>query len=191
MDGFESMLMTRCLKNHFTTESFDCIKYGYRVGATKAAGEKFLANPHKLLYDRLSRQADPEGLVIANLLINPKVFITDIVSSDGQEIYTEWKGRQARLTHQLTQELEVNDNWRKMVAFSPNGLPHIISEYVAGRISPETVVIVDAFAKRLDEWGKLDHPLMASVQLRLRKYRPFVKFDKERVKKVISKLAQS
>ena len=90
--------------------------------------------------------------------------------------------------YQLEQELDADENWRKMVAFNDNGLPHIISEYIAGRISPETVVIVDSFAKRLDDWAKLDHPLMKNVQLRLRKYRPFVEFDKTRAKKVIGKL---
>jgi hypothetical protein len=78
-----------------------------------------------------------------------------------------------------------------MVAIGPNDLPHLINEYIGGRVTPETVVIVDAFANRLDEWAKIDHPLMKKVQLKLRKYRPFVEFDKKRAKSIISKLVQS
>lgn len=189
MDPFESMLLYRCLKNHFTTEKFDYFKYGGKVGNSKAAYEKFVVMPHKNLYHMLSRQPDPESLVIANLMHNPKAFVADIVGDEGQEIYDEYRARRARLMFQLEQELSENDNWRKMVAMADNGLPHIISEYIAGRVSPETVTIVDAFAHRLDDWSKLDHPLMKNVQLRLRKYRPFVEFDKTRAKKVIGKLA--
>lgn len=190
MDPFIAYQQYNSLRLHFTTESYDYLKYGGKTKntATVAAHRKFLANKQKMLYTQLSRQSDSEGLVLSNLLHNPKAFIADIVSSDGQDIYTAWKTRQARLMFQLETELSANDNWRKMVAFSDNGLPHIISEYIAGRISPETVAIIDSFAKRLDDWAKLDHPLMNNVQLRLRKYRPFVRFDKTRAKAVIGKL---
>jgi len=183
--------MYRCLKNHFTTEKFDYLKYGRKVGNTKAAHDRFVMMPQKYIYYTLSRHPDPEGLVMANLMHNPKAFVADIVGDEGQEIYIEWKARQAALIFQLEQELSQNDNWRKMVAMADNGLPYIISEYIAGRISPETVIIVDAFANRLDDWSKLDHPLMKNVQLRLRKYRPFVRFDKTRAKLVIEKLARA
>lgn len=192
MDPFVAYQQYNALRLHFTTESYDYVKYGGKTASTKtvAAHQKFLANKQKNLYYMLSRHADPEGLIIANLLHNPKAFVADIVGDEGQEIYLEWKARQARLTFQLEQELSENDNWRKMVAMADNGLPHLISEYIAGRISPETVAIVDAFANRLDDWSKMDHPLMKNVQLRLRKYRPFVRFDKARAKATLSKIVQ-
>ena len=191
MDPFVAYQQYNALRLHFTTESYDYLKYGGKTASTKtvAAHQKFLANKQKNLYHMLSRQSDPEGLVIANLIHNPKAFVADIVGDEGQEVYLEYKARRARLLFQLEQELSENDNWRKMVAMADNGLPHIISEYIAKRISPETVIIVDSFAHRLDDWSKMDHPLMKNVQLRLRKYRPFVTFDKSRAKKVIGKLA--
>lgn len=193
MDPFVAYQQYTALRLHFTTESYDYVKYSGKTKQTStvAAHRKFLASPQKMFYSQLARHSDSEGVIIANLLENPKAFITDLVSPDGQEIYLKWKGRQSRLTYQLEQDLSANDNWKKMVAVDENGMPFLINEYIGGRITPETIVMVDAFSRRLDTWSKIQHPLVSSVQLRLRKYRPFVPFDKNKVKTVISKLVQS
>lgn len=192
MDPFVAYQQYNSLRLHFTTESYDYLKYGGKTKntATVAAHRKFLVSPQKMFYSQLARHSDPEGLIVANLLENPKAFITDVVGPDGQEIHTAWRGRQGRLTFQLEEDLSADENWRRMVAIGANGLPHLINEYIGGRVTPETVVIVDAFANRLDQWSKIQHPLMSKVQLKLRKYRPFVQFDKNRAKATISKLVK-
>lgn len=193
MDPFVAYQQYTALRLHFTSESYDFIKYGGKTknASTVADHRRFLASPHKAFFSRLAKHPDPQGLIIANLLYNPKAFITDLVSEQGQALYVEWKARQARLLFQLENELTQDDNWRKMLKVDENGIPFLINEYIGGRMSPETIVIIDTFSKRLDTWSKLDHPLVANVQLRLRKYRPFVHFDKNKAKATIQKIAMS
>ncbi len=193
MDPFVAFQQYQALRLHFTTEKYDYTLYGGKTknAGTVAAHRKFLANKHKMFYAQLARQADPEGLIVANLLVNPKAFITDLIGPDAQDTYLGWKGRQSRLMYQVSEDLALDDNWRRMTKHADNGLPHLINEYIGGRICPETIVVVDTFARKLDEWAAIEHPLMKNVQLKLRKYRPFVKFDKTKAKQAIQKLVKS
>jgi len=191
MDPFVAYNTYNALKLHFASESYDYLKYNGQTknGGTVAAHRKFLANKQKIFFAQLSKHDDPQGLVVANLLENPKAYITDIIGPDGQDVYLRWLGRQNRISHLFKTELEsarLCEGGMRMMKLDQNGLPVLIHEYIAGTVSPETVAIIDHFANRLDVWAKtVDHPLMKQVQLKLRKYKPFVKFNKTKVKQIL------
>jgi hypothetical protein len=193
VDPFFAYQLYSSLRLHFTSKSYDYTKYNGKLKSTStvAAHRKFEANKQRIFFAQLARHADPEGLLIANLLENPKVFITEIVGPEGLETYTNWKGRQGQLTYRFKNELGNDKLFARMMKIGDNGLPVLINEYIAGRVSPETVVMVDAVAKRLDTWAEIDHPLMQQVQMKLRKYRPFVDFDKQRVKDALESLVRA
>ena len=190
MQPYDANLLHKALKLHFTTESYDFFRYCGKVKDSRAQQEKFLQNKQRFFYAQIARHQDPQGLIVANLLIDPKMFVADIVSPEALANYADWKGRQSQLTYLLNKQLSDHDNFRHIIKIDDTGLPFLISEMIGGRISPEVVIMLDTFSKRLDKWADIDHPLMQKVQLRLRKYRPFVKFDKERVKAVLQNLIQ-
>lgn len=190
MQPYDANLLFKSLKLHFTTESYDFFRYCGKVRDSRALQEKFLHNKQRFYFAKLARHEDPQGLIVSNLLMNPKVFIADLTAPEGLETYVDWKGRQGRLSYLFEKEMTERDVYRRILKVDENGLPFIISEMIGGRISPEVVIMIDGLTKRLDEWSKNDHPLVQKVQLRLRKYRPFVKYDKARAKAVLQNLIQ-
>jgi hypothetical protein len=57
-------------------------------------------------------------------------------------------------------------------------------------MSPETLVILDHYLNVLETWKSSKHPLVEINQLKLRKYKSFVKFDKEKIKNILLKTFQ-
>lgn len=191
MDAYAANLLFKSLKLHFTTEAYDYFKYNGKVKDSKALQQKFLQNNQRFYFAKLAKHENPEGLVVANLLIDPKMFIGDVVSPEGLLAYSEWKGRQARLSYLFTEEMTTNDNYKNILKRSESGLPFLIHELIGRRLTPEVVIMVDGLIGRLDKWSTDQHPLMQKIQLRLRKYRPFVKYDKDKAKATLQKLIQA
>lgn len=187
MDSFDAYQMVRSLRLHFTTEKYDYHKYNGKTKVTVDQRNRFLQGNQKFFYGQIARHTDPEKLVVANFLKNPKVFVAGITSDEGQDLYKSWLARQSKLTYMLTEQLSEGELY-KSVTKVENGLPVLISKYISGQIAPEVIIMVDGIIHQLDKWSQLDHPLMSSVDLRLRKYKPFVKYDKFRVKSAINEL---
>jgi hypothetical protein len=189
IDALEVKSLLQSLKLHFSTEAYDAVRYNYSVRPlSQEAKQAFLRNNQRHLFGRVGKHADPKGLIVSNLLENPKLFITDLLTADAAEIYQAWKTRQTKLTYLFKEDLEREDLYLHITKMDDNGMPHLLSQYIRKQVSPETIVILDTFSHKLDTWRDSTHPLVAKMQLRLRKYRPFVEFDKNRATEVLKSL---
>lgn len=193
INAFEAYKKFSAYKLHFNSKSYDYIKYNGKVKAlsTVAASQKFLASKQKFFYAQLGRHEDPDGLILSNMLVEPKIFITELLTDEANERWEAWRKRQESLSYTLKNELENNDNWKSMLKVLPNGMPFLLDRYIGGEISPETIVIIDYYGHILDDWVKLTNPLIKSRLEPIIKYRPFVKFSKLRCKKILLELSSS
>ena len=188
LDSFHASLLFRSLKLHFTTEKYNYFAYNGRIrGDSIAAKNKFEATKTKFFYASLGKHPDPEGLLVANFLAEPRAFIIDIVGDKGYNVYSDWLSRKASLHYRFAQELEHFDSIKEFKEVTDSGLPLLIEKYLEGNVSPETVVILDSCIHKLDEWAQLKHPLLDQTILKLRKYKPFVSYDKKKVRSTILK----
>jgi hypothetical protein len=192
MDAYTAYQLYSALKLHFTS-SYDYHKYLGKVKwlNTTAAQEKFLRNKQRFFFHTLSRHEDPEGLCVSNMIRNPKIYIRDLLQPEAEEVWTRWQKRNQGLSYNFKQELDANDNWRHILKIKPSGIPFLLDRYIAGEISPETIVIIDSFGKMLEQWSHIDHPLVKQHIDSLLRYRSFVKFDKERCKKILLELSEA
>ena len=144
LDSFHASLLCKSLKLHFNSEKYDYFKFKGKLkrGDTLAARNKFLQNDIKFYYEQLGKHEDPGNLLVSNFLANPKAFITDIVSTEGLTIHEKRVGRLSSLYYNFEQELSKISSIKEMMSTN-NGLPTLLSMYVSGELSPETIVIID------------------------------------------------
>ena len=191
MQPFAAYLLYNALKFHFAG-SYDYFKYEGKLPhlATRAKEEQFLRNRQKFFFATLGRHEDPEGLCVSNMIRKPKIYVADLLQPAAQDVWLAWQRRNQSLSYTFSQELKKLDA-DQLLKLKPSGMPYLLDRYIAGEISPETVVIIDSFGKVLDGWSQLDHPLIQQYIPSLLKYRPFIKFDKSRAKAALKQLAES
>jgi len=178
------------MKNHFTKDKYDFIKYS---GRTRASVASFNKRRDRYFFERMSRKKDDNEIVnyfIANFISHDdpgKVWIGEIIQN-GETNFKEWQRRNQSLSYIFGNEVEgifTRDNFDSY--FHTQGQhPKILKAYMRKDISLETLVILDkilGFRSRLDK--KLDDPIWSTVSLKMKKYEPFLNIDVFKFKRIL------
>jgi len=186
MNPFEVYSHYIALKSHFSDTSYDFFKYN---GKTRVSVDSFETRKDKYQFYKISKQIDPKGYLLANLIDGPK---TGWVGDFTQERYEKWEARQKSLKYILENDLEkiglpLSD---KLKVPGPCMKPHLLNMLRSRQIEVETVIILDHHFKFLEKWKRdiaddLVYP--DSLHLQLTKYSPFVHYDKVKVKEILKK----
>jgi hypothetical protein len=90
------------MRKHFTT-SYDFVKYG---GKMRLSVDSFEIRRDKFFFYKLSKRKDSKDFVLANLIVNPDIWIGNLVDSeDANTNYTEWQNRQQSLSYIFKNDL--------------------------------------------------------------------------------------
>ena len=178
------------MKNHFTKDKYDFIKYS---GRTRASVASFNKRRDRYFFERMSRKKEDSEIVnyfIANFTSHDdpsKVWIGEIIQN-GETNFKQWQKRNQSLSYIFGNEVEgifTRDNFDSY--FSTQGQhPKILKAYMRKEISLETLVILDkilGFRSRLDK--KLDDPIWCTVSLKMKKYEPFLNIDVFKFKRIL------
>jgi hypothetical protein len=168
------------MKNHFTKESYDYVKYG---GKSRASVASFNKRRDRYFFERLSRKKDDDEIIqyfISNFISSEdpgKVWIGEIIEN-GETNFKEWQKRNQSLSYLFGNEVET--------IFTQGQHPKILKSYLKKEISIETLIILDkilGFVKNLDK--KLDDPIWSTVSLKIKKYGSFLNIDVLRYRKIL------
>lgn len=155
MEAFDAYRIYLSVKLHFTTKSFDCIKYNFK---TNANYDKFINSPNTYWFNSITKRFGDKD-VLANF------FISQFVSSNGEkttgnfranlslmeDIFLKWTARQNSITETFNEDIGFivnqfpNRNVSLQDIFLPDktGLPKIATFLRKKQISPESVVYLD------------------------------------------------
>ena len=174
------------LKNHFSKPGYDYFKY---LGKSRATQKSFEARNDKLFFMKLAKHSNPTNLILSNLLINEKLWIKDIAYNEqAQKVYTDWQKRQQSLMYIFQQELsKLNEDFDSNFKSKDNTHPYVIRLYLRNDISLETLVILADLVKCLRIWSTQYEydPVIEQVIMKIAKYRPFLKYDRDKAKKIV------
>jgi len=181
------------LKNHFTKDHYDYIKYR---GKTRASNQAFYKRKDRFWFEKFARQKNDkeiEEFFVSNFIYSTDpatVWIGEMIK-EGEGRYTEWKKKVQSLTYIFKEEAEsVFDNKNVDDMFDcSKGHPPILKSYLGGDISLESMVIYD----RIFDYGKdfdqrLKDPVWESVSRKIKKYSPFLNIDVSRYKKILKEV---
>ena len=187
--GYGAYLLFLAIRTHFTNDKYDFFQMNGKLRATKDSYEK---RTDKHFFDKVAKLYDVQELkqfYIANALAD-KHYIIDLLNDEAGENYADHKRRTQSLSYNFNNELErlFKHGVDKPFAIVDGQYPYIISLYLGKRISPETMVILNDFVpffKKFDKYLGENDPIWSKVTLKLRKYKPFVKYDKDKFKSIL------
>jgi hypothetical protein len=183
MEPFEVYRLYMALKLHFTTKEYDVTK---TKGAVKSSQSAFMKRRDVFLFRKLAHKFKKHEVInyfVANFASGDKN--GGLFSAESFEIYEKWIVRQDKLSYMFTDDisrllLESEKLKQEPLISYNNQHPIAIRMYLGGKISLETLIILD---KLLDFRYTLNTDLTNDfiwndLSLLIEKYRPFVRFDR-------------
>jgi hypothetical protein len=178
--GFAAYALYNALKLHFTTKSYDYIKYHGKTSVTKT---NFLSRKDKYHFYRLSRKYNLDDLkqfYVANFVENPKTWPGELLGESAEEIFLKWKKRIQSLTYNFDNDiLKLFEKYKpKEILHIKGDYPPLLKELMEGNINLETVCYMNVVIRFLPVWKKQiqDDIIWPMWEEKIAKYTPLI-FD--------------
>ena len=181
------------LKNHFTKDHYDYIKYR---GKTRATHQAFYKRKDRFWFEKFARSKNDkevEEFFVSNFIYStdPGTMWIGEMIKEGEGRYQEWQKKVQSLTYIFKEETEsVFENKKIDDMFDcSKGHPPILKNYLGGDISLESMVIYDrilGYGKDFDK--RLKDPVWETVSRKIKKYSPFLNIDVSRYKKILKEV---
>ena len=184
-ESFNLYVKYLALKKHFTTDGYDYHKYN---GKIRAKFETYRTRNDVFFFHKLAQKDDPINLMMANMLVNPNVWINTIVEQEGESKYFDWKKKIDSLTHTFKSDLnKLDDNYQSNFVTHDGQHPYIMTLYVQRQITLETFTILTHLSNIFPYWEqKIVDKIVARDIIRLsRKYKPFLEINEKKFKEII------
>ena len=194
MTGYEAYCQYLALKNHFTLDSYDYIKYN---GRTSAKESTFLKRKDKFFFTKLGKKFynDKEGLknfLVANFLVDEKLWVGSLLDEKHFETYSKWQKKIQSLSYIIKSDFQLilnhmdhyNFSFDELFEVRENEHPILLQLYLQNDIQIETLIAMDRVFNFFKRWDKKvdDDILYPDIRKRIKKYQGFVNIDVSKVK---------
>lgn len=188
--AFDTYRMFLTLKNHFEKETYDYFKYN---GKTSVSLETFQSRKDLYKFQKLSRmisEKEMRDFIVANL-IEGRRWVGDIATDEGIDCYNKFLKRKQSLTYRFTNDLDnlfSTEIPQEVFKAKEGEVPTLVKAVHHDQICIETLTILDTFigfSKIYDEKYKDIGVIWSSWSLLIRKYRPFLAYDKKVLKNIL------
>jgi hypothetical protein len=195
MDGFKAYRYYLALKLHFTSEKFNVFE---NRGNVKGSREAFNARNDRYIFEKLARKIGNDRDIIQFFVAN-FAYGNESAIYAGQEAddnLAEWTKRKQSITKIFIDDLaslltyvEINKlPTSSIFDFNFNEYPAALKLFLGGKISIETLVIVNELDHIVEHWldnSSVQH-IWGNELLRIKKLIGFVKYDKEKLRKIFT-----
>lgn len=195
VDGFKAYRYYLAIKLHFTSEKFNVFE---NRGNVKGSREAFNARNDRYIFEKLARKIGNDRDII-------QFFVSNFAYGNESAIYAgqeaddnlnEWNKRKQSITKIFIDDLaslltyvEINKlPTSSIFDFNFNEYPAALKLWLGGKISIETLVIVNELDHIVEHWldnSSVQH-IWGSELLRIKKLTGFVKYDKEKLRKIFT-----
>ena len=191
---FECYKTYLAMKQHFTKDKYDYVKY---CGRSRASLQSFYKRKDRYFFEKMARQhpdKEVENFFVANFVEcdDPQtLYIVDIIKN-GEKRYSEWKRLNQSLSYIFKEEIEVvfgDKNFDSFFEIETNKHPKIVKEFLKKNLSLETLIILDrilGFSVKFDK--KMRDPVWKLISQRMKKYSSFLNSDVFRYKKILKEV---
>jgi hypothetical protein len=184
-DSFNAYVKFLALKKHFTTDNYDYFKYN---GKVRANYETFMSRNDAYSFAKLAKKDDVQGLILSNLLINKNIWVRDLLDSEGEARYMNWRKKIESLGYVFKSELaHLNDEYKRNFISVDGQHPYVMTLLLQKKISLETFTILTFMANIFSYWSEkiVDKHISFDIIDKSRKYKPFLEFDTNRFKAIV------
>ena len=195
MDGYKAYRYYLAIKLHFTTDKFDVFQ---NRGNVKGTRDAFNARNDRYIFEKLAQKHSDDKEII-QFFVSNFAYGNDTAIYAGQEAednFMQWNKRKQSITKIFVDDLatlltHIETNRLKHSAifeFTENEYPVALKMFVGGKISIETLRIIDDFTDILEKWNQnLSVKYIWDNEMRrIKKLTGFVKYDKIKIEKIFS-----
>jgi hypothetical protein len=189
-EGYEAYKKYLALKLHFSKDEYDYFKYG---GEVKAKYETFIQRNDRYFFIKAARKYGSEltDFLVSNYISNKEPYIKNF----NEDNYYQWRKRIDGLTYYFKLDMEkllkkTDGDFDKLFKCFRGQHPPILKMYMAKKITLETMCILETllnYTKTLDKHITETY-VWPTVKTKIIKYRPFIKFNMERMKLELRKM---
>jgi hypothetical protein len=199
MDGFKAYRYYLAIKLHFTTYKFDVFK---NRGNVKGTREAFNARNDRYIFEKIAAKRSDDKEII-QFFVSNFAYGKDAAIYAGQEAednYLIWQKRKQSVTKTFIDDLatiltyiEVNKlSHSSIFEFIDNDYPVALNLFIGGKITIESLRIIDDFTGVLEKWKT--HPSIRYIWddeiRRVIKLTGFVKYDKMKLSQIFEKFKE-
>lgn len=182
MTGFEVYCYFVAIRNHFRGNSYDFAKYG----PAKVKISTYMARKDRYMFEKLAKKVRHEDMslyIAANMLNNPKLWITDMFEKECIDVFYRRKKVHDSLRYSFEQDIHYLHNYcqengikfpRLFTPESDGSLPKIIKLVLSNSITIETVVILERILKFSSKYSNTYDVLWKEYGERYLKFHAFV-----------------
>lgn len=187
MDAFEAYKTYLALKSHFTTKSYDFFKYN---GAVRASKKSFDTRHDKYFFHKLSKKKDIVNYLVANFMYDdPNKWVGDLLNNArSDEQYLKFVKIRDSMTHIVSTDLSrLLDNFDDNLKVVDGQHPHLLKLVLRGEVHVETLIILNDLCSFTKMWNRKieDTIIWPELFLKCKKYRPFITYDKEKIRQIV------
>ena len=194
MDGFKAYKYYMAIKLHFTSKKYNVFE---TRGNVKGTREAFNSRNDRYIFEKLGQKYDDREMIqffVSNFAYGNDTAIYG--NSEAEELYFEWQRRKQSITKIFIDDLaniinmcDVHKLNAESIFKSNDGdLPVLTSMFLSGKISIETLRMIDDIEPFVDSWE--NDPMIKIVLgdklLRIEKLKGFVKYDSDKITKVFN-----
>ena len=192
-EGYDAYTLYLGIKLHFYTKDYDFIKYN---GKVKSDINSFLKRKDKFHFGKLFKtyKQDLQDFYIANLSLKDS-WAGDLLDNECERVYKDWKKRQQKLSYMYETELSdilLKRNIQKVLEVKNGQHPILLKEYMAKKVSLETLCIMDSIIGFSSDWERLisEKIVYPDIHIKIQKYKSFIDFDFKKYKNKTIELCQ-
>jgi len=186
--GYGAYQLFLALRTHFTSNKYDFFQMHGKLRATK---ESYNRRNDRMFFEKLAKTYDPETLrdfYVANFL-EDKHYITELLDDTATINLVKYQGRRQALSYNVSNDVDMVLRNGSCDAFKTHSdqYPGVLVLYLQRRICMESLVVMNdfiLFREKFDKYYDGD-VIWPKVSLKMQKYRPFIKYDKERMKLIL------
>lgn len=186
MTDFETFKFYVAIKSHFINKNYDYFKYNKK---TSISYEAFDKRPDKFFFLKLSKHSDIEGFLISNFLVDKKTFSKELVyNKETEKNYKKWLKTKQSLSYIFKHDIEkIPKPLEDSFLVKENNHPTILKIFLQKEITLETICILIDITNTMCYLNKhLNKDVVwDDVGNIIKKYTPFIKYDKEKFKKTL------
>lgn len=182
LSAFDTFCLFLALKNHFTQENYDFIKYNGKTSATRAAFDK---RKDVLQFQKLSRKAHAENIqnyIIANLVAG-RTWVGQFLENDAELAFEIYQNAYSNLLETVERELRQsleNCEASRLFKIDKHEYPQILLDQLDGTISYLTLVVLNNFVQFIPRYNEAyaGDEVWGSTAMMITKLTSFVNYDR-------------
>ena len=190
MEPIDIYLMYCAMKAHFSKGDYDFVTY---KGKTRIKRDTFYKRKDRWFFVRLSRKYKTEQEIknyfVANFIKDKKGYIANFSNKN----YESWRLKRQSFFEMFEVEMKpLVEAFENLFSVETKQHPKLMREFLGGRVSLETVIILDKLVGFNQDWNKEleDDIIWLDLRFLMNNYERFLTIDQEQYRIRLLKLIE-